>query len=317
MERRLPTVENVSTESQTHTIEGLTSATRYEIVLVANNPEGAGRSDTIEIVTLANTPPTSVTINGITEVTNPAEIIVSATASDINNDVLTYTWSVPANSGSFSDGGIGSSITYRPPDVTTITTVTITVIVNDGQGGSAIGKHNVVVNPPVVAGTAPTFTNGPFTTINVVENVTEVGITNTFITTGTAPVTVALGGSDSTRFTLDGNGTLTFNTAPNFELPRGNPLTNINTNTYVLTVTAENTVDTINDSFTVVVGDVNETPPVITPIADITSGFIEHTKGTFTVQATDEDVGQTITYALAGERYGATITQSRSVRLDT
>ena len=67
----IPTIENVNSDSRTHTIEGLTPATRYEIALVANSSEGVGRSDTIEIITSANTPPTAVTINGITEVTNP------------------------------------------------------------------------------------------------------------------------------------------------------------------------------------------------------------------------------------------------------
>ena len=107
--------------------------------------------------------------------------------------------------------------------------------------------------------------------------------------------------------TITDEGTLTFNDAPNFEMPRGIALSGTNTNDYALTVTAMNSVDSVmSGAITVRVTDANDAPvlPSFTP-----TGFTEYSTGTLTLAATDEDLpAQMLTYALTGEARGATIT---------
>lgn len=93
----------------------------------------------------ANTPPTIT--NG--PVASPSSILdnatttVSVTATDPNNDALTYSWQV---SGGQIQGS-GSSITFVPPTVTSPTNFDVTVYVADGRGGIVSGTATVIVSP--------------------------------------------------------------------------------------------------------------------------------------------------------------------------
>ena len=108
------------------------------------------------------------------------------------------------------------------------------------------------------------------------------------------------------RFAITDAGTLTFNTAPNFEMPRGVALSGSNTNDYALTVTAMNSVDSVmSGAITVRVTDVNEAPlfPGFAPPT-----FTEYSTDTITLAATDVDAGQMLTYRVNAPTHGATIT---------
>lgn len=69
---------------------------------------------------------------------------ISVTASDPDNDTLTYTWT--KTGGTIT--GTGSSVTYTAPN--TADTYTITVVVSDEKGGSVSGNVNVVVTYTMV-----------------------------------------------------------------------------------------------------------------------------------------------------------------------
>ncbi len=153
----------------------------------------------------------------------------------------------------------------------------------------------------------PAFTNMAMfsTAIEAAENQTAAGTAGFFAATG-GDITYTLGGADASRFTLSGSGTLTFDDAPDFEMPRGMALSGSNTNNYALTVTAMNSLGTAESgAITVTVTDENEAPPVLAAIP--TPGFTEHTAGGFTITATDVDAGQMLTYTLTGETHGATL----------
>ena len=64
------------------------------------------------------------------------------------------------------------------------------------------------------------------------------GPTTFFATAGTETVVLTLGGADAAFFSITQAGALSFNPAPDFEMPRGMPPSGSNTNTYHVTITA-------------------------------------------------------------------------------
>ena len=270
-------------------------------------PMTATRTFAITAAELPNRAPTGATLTvagSATSVTNPGTLGLSASATDPDTgDTLTYTWSSSATGGSFSPA-TGASTTWMPPIVTSATVVTLTVTVTDSTDGSVTATQDVTVNPMPVA---PVFTNmAMFTTpISVAENTTAVGAAGFFIATGA--VSYSLTGAEMTRLTITNAGTLTFNTAPNFEMPRGFPLGDVNTNNYTIGITARSSagLTTQSGTITIQVTDVNEAPlfPGFAPPT-----FTEYSTGTITLAATDVDAGQTLTYRVNAPTHGATIT---------
>ena len=279
----------------------------------ATTPLMATRDFTITATELDNRAPTGATITGGTAVTSPATITLEATAMDADTGTtLTYTWSSDATGDSFDPAtGTSTSTTWTPPVLTAgdaVVTAVITVTVSDGALTDT-DTHTVTVNPPAAVDTAPAFTNMAMfgTAIEAAENQTGAGVANFFAAPGTGTVTLTLGGTDMALFDITDEGTLTFNDAPNFEMPRGIALSGTNTNDYALIVTATNAIGSVmSGAITVRVTDVNDAPvlPSFTP-----TGFTEYSTGTLTLAATDEDLpAQMLTYALTGEARGATIT---------
>ena len=70
---------------------------------------------------------------------------LSVAAGDVDQDPLTYTWTVPDGQGTIT--GTGAAVTFIPPEVNWETTITITVMVDDGREGSAAGTVDVTVIP--------------------------------------------------------------------------------------------------------------------------------------------------------------------------
>ena len=144
-----------------------TNTNVYRVTITATATPGGMTADVSLTVTVldvedetANTPPTGALITvagGVTSVTNPATLMVSATATDADTDTLTYTWSVPADSGSFTPT-TGASVTWTPPTIPAggaASSITLTVTVTDGRGGSDTATTMIMVNPAVDS--APTF----------------------------------------------------------------------------------------------------------------------------------------------------------------
>ena len=269
----------------------------------------ATRGINITAAELANRAPTGATITGATMVTSPNTLSLMASATDPDTGTtLTYDWNL-------DDGAVApfnaASTTFTPPTLAagdTALTIDITVTVSDGTL-STTATHTITVNPPVPTGTAPAFTNmASFATpISVAENTTAAGAPNFFAAPGTGTVTLTLGGADATRFSITAGGTLTFATAPNFEMPRGMALSGSNTNDYALTVTAMNDFGMAQSgAITVRVTDANDAP--VLPSTITPPAFREYDTGTFTLSATDVDAGQTLTYSLVAPTHGATVT---------
>ena len=164
--------------------------------------------------------------------------------------------------------------------------------------------------PPAPANNPPVFTSAA--TVNVQENTTAVitvvaedpdaedEITNYAITGGADQALFEIGGASSP---LD---MLRFKAAPDFEMPQDADTNNVYT--VILTATS-GTGDrelTANQTLTITVTDVDETPPTPTnrpPVFRSASAVnvAENTTAVITVVAEDPDVGDTITgYAITG-----------------
>ena len=93
------------------------------------------------------------------------------------------------------------------------------------------------------------------------------GPTTFFATAGSETVALTLSGADASFFTITQAGALSFNPAPDFEMPRGMPPSTSNTNTYHVTITATASPGGLTQDQTVevqVVDVVNEGPPADT-----------------------------------------------------
>lgn len=106
--------------------------------------------------------------------------------------------------------------------------------------------------------------NGPAAGLTSTESIPE-NTTDVFTFTSDEPVTWSLtGGEDGVQFTIDANGKLVFNSAPDFENPTDG--TTSGSNTYIVVVRAFSTLSGLytEQTVTVTVTDVDEAAPVIT-----------------------------------------------------
>ena len=240
--------------------------------------------------------------------TIPNKLTATASATDPEGTALTYTWSATTtenvDTGSFSNGGVGNSITWTPPaDITSQTIITLKVEVTDGIA-TVSTTRDIVVYPAIPS---ITFTNLlDNQDIRVAENVIAVNADGYFAATATGTTTpsLVLSGQNSDLFTLSNSGTLTFNSPPNYETTVGDIVVEDKAKSYSLRITATVLGYSVSTAFTVSVTDVNEAPVIGAPTV---VGFVEHTVKTITIAASDVDEGQTLTYTLAPNAFGATI----------
>jgi hypothetical protein len=95
-------------------------------------------------------------------VAGASPVTLTVTATDADNDALTYAWTqVPAQpAGTFSDAS-SRTPTWVAPSVSSTQLFTLQVTVSDGKGGSVQGARAVSVNPPASGNHAPVLSEGP------------------------------------------------------------------------------------------------------------------------------------------------------------
>jgi len=103
------------------------------------------------------------------------------------------------------------------------------------------------------------------------------------------------GGADASKFKIANDGTLTFESAPDFE----KPASSLGTNTYKVTVAAIDSGGlSATRALTVKVGGVNEAPEFVG--VPTTFSVVERSKNVGSVAATDPDRSSKLSYSLAG-----------------
>ena len=122
------------------------AAGTYSFTLTVSDGTDQASADTEVIVSAANQEP-EVSLGADLLVDEREEIELAADASDSDDDPLTYTWlqlNSEANFINFS-GDQTAAITFTTPEIATEITLTFSVEVEDGRGGSASDEINVIV----------------------------------------------------------------------------------------------------------------------------------------------------------------------------
>ena len=128
------------------------AAQSIALTLTITDPGGLTGSDTVTITVDSNQSPT-VSINTVFQLVDGGdEITLDATASDPDQDTLTYAWM--ATGGTFADAAIEDATWTAPETRNTAQAITLTLKATDTDGLSAIATVNFTVR----ANTAPTVT---------------------------------------------------------------------------------------------------------------------------------------------------------------
>ncbi len=144
---------DASAANPTWTAPQVTAETPFQLdVAVADGKGGSARGSVVVKVLPAFPGNRAPTLSGpptasATTVAEQQPVTLSVTATDADNDTLTYSWSQvsPASpTGSFSDAA-SATPTWTAPDVNASGTYTLRVTVTDGKGGSVQGTVDLSV----------------------------------------------------------------------------------------------------------------------------------------------------------------------------
>ena len=249
-----------------------------------------------------NSPPVFVdgetTTRSIVENTPAGENIGGPViATDLDEDVLTYTLS-GVDAATFSiDAATGQLLTHAPLDYETKDTYTVSVSVSDGKGGTDIISVTINVTD-IYENRPPVFADGGTTIRSIVEN-TPAGRNIGDPVTATDPdeddtLTYSLGGTDAPSFGIGAaTGQLLTHAPLDFETKA----------TYTVTVTVSDGSQSVTVVVTIIVIDVDESRAPAFADDRTTRSIAENTPAGVNigspVTATDSD-GDTLTYSLEG-----------------
>ncbi len=292
-----------------------------------------------QVYQFALTPPLSVT-NVAPVITSNGGGTVAAVAVAENQTEVTTVTVTDADTGQTVSFTLTGGVDEGLFSITTAGELTFNTAPDYENPGSATGSNIYTVavtatdngTPPMTAMQAltitvtddvsetnthtPVFEGGATATVSYAENATTV-VTTVVATDADAgqTLTLMLSGADEGLFSITTAGELTFNTAPDFEMPTDTGMNNV----YEVTVTATDNgtpAMTATQTLTITVTGVNDNPPVFTSGADV--NVSEGTTVVTTVVATDADAGQTVTLMLSGADEGLfSITTAGELRFNT
>ncbi len=271
------------------------------------------------------------------------EIGTPISATDVNNDTLTYTLSGPDSISFDIDSTTGQLSTKEALDYEFRTSYTVTITVSDGNltdtidvtinitdidevETDVVGEDDVeeddtvVVQDDTLQNHAPEFTEGTTTTRSIPENTvsgTDIGNAVSATDADDDTLTYTLGGTDGSSFSIDSSsGQLRTEAALDFEKKDSYSVT-------IFVSDGNDGKDLI--SVTISVTDLDEAPDNTDPVfsdGDSTSRSIAENTGSGVdigtpVSATDVDDGDTLSYSLGGTDAAAFSIDSTSGQLRT
>ncbi|MGB2750264.1 MAG: cadherin domain-containing protein, partial [Thiofilum sp.] len=242
--------------------------------------------------------------------------VTTVTATDADNDTLTYSISGGVDSNKFTINSSTGVLTFvtapnfeNPTDTGANNVYDLQVQVSDGNGGTDIQNLAITITNSNEAPIITSNGGGISASISIPENTSAV-TTVTAIDPDNDTLTYSIsGGSDASKLSINSStGVLTFITAPDFENPTDVGADNI----YNVTVQASDGkggIDTQNLSITITNLSENQ-PPVITSNGGGVTASIsipEKTTAVTIVTATDPDA-DTITFSIIGGADAAKLT---------
>ena len=111
----------------------------------------------------------------------------------------------------------------------------------------------------------------------------------------------SLSGNDSSLFSIDSAGVVTFNSSPDFE----------SQSSYFITISVSDGTDSVNKSLTIYINNINDNNPVISGLASSVSA-VENQTAVTSVSASDAD-GNSLSYSLSGTDAGSLSINSSGV----
>ena len=304
-----------SSSGQVRTSASLDYETQSSYTITMTVSDGNGGSDSITV---------TINVTDVDEATNSAPVFTDGdsttrstaentssgvdigsvvSATDADNDTLTYSLG-GADASSFSiDSTTGQVRTSASLDYETQSSYTITMTVSDGNGGSdSITVTINVTDVDEATNSAPVFTDGDSTTRSVAENTSsgvDIGSVVSATDADDDTLSYSLGGTDAASFSIDSSsGQLRTSAALDYETKTS----------YTVTITVSDGNDG-TDSITVTINvtDIDEKPannaPAFTEGSSTTRSIAENTASNTNigsaVGATDAD-DDTLTYSLGG-----------------
>ena len=257
------------------------SVTSFTAVITASDGElTTDQNVTINVNNLNDNAPVYTAATSLNASENQTSAF-TVTATDADGDALTYAISGGADKDSFSINSTSGVVVFNTaPDYETKTSYVIVVDVLDGgfTTSQEVSINIIDVNE------APVFSSS--NSLSADENQTSVATLSASDPEGTT-ITYGISGTDVSSLSLSSDGVLTFNSAPNFE----------SKNTYSITASAGDGVNTTTQDITINVNDVNDVPVASAATYSLDLLPQDQNRKTLTLAATDED-GDTLTYSI-------------------
>ena len=265
------------------------SVTSFSATITASDGERTtDQSVTVNVNNLNDNAPVYTAATSLNASENQTSAF-TVTATDADGSALTYAISGGADQSSFTINATSGVVVFNTaPDYETKTSYALTVDVLDGvyTVSTDVSINITDVNEAPLISSSSSFSAD--------ENQNSVGSVSASDPEGTT-ITYAISGTDASSMSISSTGVLSFNTAPNYE----------SKNSYSITASAGDGVNTTTQDITVSINDINDVP-----VATAASYFLnllpqDQTSRSLTLAGTDED-GDSLTYSIVSNgSYGS------------
>ena len=275
----------------------------YELELsVFDGAHTTTQSISVKVTNVDEAPSFTATNQNPSVSENTSGSFYTASASDPEQATLTYSTN-GADAGLFDlDSASGELAFKTPPDYESPAdqgadnTYQLTITVSDGANQVSQSLAITVTN----VNEAPAFASA---SVNLNTDENDASFTH-IVEAATDPdqgetLTYQLSGDDANDFNFDtSTRSLSFANTPDFENPADQGANNV----YQVTITAADAEYSASQDITIAVADLNDETPQFTSASSLVLDYTSVAVDTiiYTVQATDADAGDQITYTLSG-----------------